>query len=147
MTWYHPPPRILGGPNFFKRQFSWGDLRIKEKSGGGSAFWGDLRICQQILGGPICPSSKNSLLGVSANLCRLINIRQGEIFKILLYFHLSSRYALIILTLIVTVWKITWFVRVLSSFILWLKILGGPRKIFPLGGPKILGGPRNSGGT
>ena len=28
-----------------------------------------------------------------------------------------------------------------------MKILGGPGKIFPLGGPKILGGPRNSGGT
>ena len=38
-------------------------------------------------------------------------------------------------------------VQVLNFLIFWLKILGGPGKFFPLGGPKILGGPRNSGGT
>ena len=39
------------------------------------------------------------------------------------------------------------FVQVLNFLIFWLKILGGPGKFFPLGGPKILGGPRTSVGT
>ena len=54
LPWYHPTPMILGGPNFFEYNYSWGDLRFSENSGGTCYFWGDLRNCLQYWG-DLCP--------------------------------------------------------------------------------------------
>ena len=34
LTWFPPPPMILGGVDFQKRRILWGDLDYGEKSGG-----------------------------------------------------------------------------------------------------------------
>ena len=41
-SWFHPPPMILGGLDFFKFRIFWGDLKFEEESGGTLPFWGDL---------------------------------------------------------------------------------------------------------
>ena len=51
-TWYHPPQKFFGGPNFNFRKNLWGDLYFSDFVGGTSYFGGTCLYLYTFLGGP-----------------------------------------------------------------------------------------------